>query len=184
MPLLYCRHRRVCFYCQCHHRCHRAIALPLTDAATKLFLPPSCCAARRCRPTATLPAVTMLPPPLPHCRRGCQLPPLPRRCYHCCAAATTTALLPPLLMCCQHRHHCHTNDAAAAALLLLPRCRQAAAAAITFILFFVSSPPPTMLRCCRASGNAAALPPRWLRWQINGIAPAPRPATQCSKIWW
>ena len=89
VPPLRCRPRHLCFYCPSHHRCHRAIT------ATAIFLPPCCRAARHCCPTATLPAATMLPPPLPCRRRGCQPPPLPRHCPHCSAAATTAALLPP-----------------------------------------------------------------------------------------
>ncbi len=161
MPPLRCCHCCICFYCRCHHRCHRAIALPPPDAATALLPQPCCRATRHCRPTATLSAATTLPPMLPRRLHGCRLPLLPRCCHHCRTAATTAVLLPPLKLCCQHCHRRHTNDtSAAAAIPLLLRCRQAAAAttvtaaaAITFVLFVVVV----------SATNNATLPPRF--WQ-------------------
>ena len=126
MPLLRCRHHSLCFYC-CRHHCRRAIALPLPDAATMLSLPPYCCAARRCRPTATLTAATAPPPQRHrHCRAAAEV-----ANRHRCRDTATIVMLPPPPPHCRHLCHCAANIATAATLTMLPLprfyCRSAAA---------------------------------------------------------
>jgi hypothetical protein len=172
-----CCHRRLCFYCPCRrHRCHATVRPPL-DAVTPLLPLPYCCAAHRCLPTTMLPAATAptprqhraataiaVPPPrLLTAAIAMPLPPSPCCYHHRHTAATSAAVLPTPPATAASTAAAATAAAAAAA----ATAATAAAAAAVALIFLSLFPPPTMLRCCLASGDAAALPPTWLRRQSN-----------------